>query len=129
MTATAAIDTTDTTTAATTTTSRSPIFEKFFARRPLLPGKVFDRPASQLFRLESSASLQLPQLSPTSRLIFNRRSGGMGLRADYLELAGGVGGVEFKAIDGKIGKKLCQSRELYLKKRLSQLHRVLQLFK
>lgn len=107
----------------------NPIFKKFFRHRPLLPGKVFDSPASQLFRLEHSAFTLLPQLGPFSRVAFLRRANGRGLRAECLQLSGGVGGAEVRPVDGKIGRRLCAVREAYLKKRLTNLHRVIQLFK
>ena len=107
----------------------NPIYQKFFANRQLLSGKVFDSPASQLFRLENAASSLLPQLGAFSRPHFNRRGSGRGVRAEVLELAGGVGGAEFRPVDGKLGRKLCAQREVYLKKQLTRLHRLLEQFK
>lgn len=52
----------------------SPLWSKHFALRHSLPGKVFDSPASQLFRLERSCDRMLPLMGPSSRPFFARHA-------------------------------------------------------
>lgn len=115
----------------------NPIYNKYFKHKHLLSGKVFDSPASQLFRLEHSTGQLLPQLGSYSRSFFLRRSGTV--EANVIQLEGAGGGAEVRGIMSvsggrangriRIGRALTATRERFLKERLNTLNRVLQLFK
>lgn len=64
----------------------NPIYRGFFENVTKLNGKVFDSPASQLFRLEQATDKLLPLLHPSSRPYFARSPRGTGLTAHTLQL-------------------------------------------
>ena len=107
------------------------IYKKYFQNLGIINGKVFDSPASQLFRLERSFDRLIPSLHPSSRPIFARSSNGTGLEAHFLKLFDEGGSSRNSLIargagmNKKFGKSVRENSERSLRLHLNQLNQLL----
>ena len=112
-----------------------PIYRTFFANATRLSGKVFDSPASQLFRLERAADHLLPQIHATSRPCFARSPRGTGLEAHVLQLSEEGASSRYNAIsrgagmNKKLGKRARDTSEKYLRSHLNRIASIVAQFK
>lgn len=112
-----------------------PIYRTFFANLTKLNGKVFDSPASQLFRLESSVHKLLPQLHPISRPCFARSPRLTGLEAHVLQLVDEGGSTRSSLIsrgagmNKKLGRRTREISEKILRSHLNRLSSIITQFK
>lgn len=113
----------------------NPIYRTFFANVSRLNGKIFDSPASQLFRLERAADILLPQLHPTSRPVIARSPRGTGLQLHLLQLSDEGASTRSSLIsrsagmNKKLGKRARDYSEKYLRLNLNQLASIISQFK
>lgn len=112
-----------------------PIYRTFFANATKLSGKVFDSPASQLFRLERATDKLLPLLHPTSRPCFARSPRGIGLEAHCLQLIEEGGSTRTSltsrglGMNRKLGKTCRETAEKELRTHLNKLNSLINQFK
>lgn len=112
-----------------------PIYRGFFANVSKLSGKVFDSPASQLFRLEQATDTLLPRLHPSSRPCFARSPRGTGLTAHTLQLidegASTRGSLTSRGLgmNKKLGKSSREAAEKLIRAQLNRLNSLLTQFK
>lgn len=112
-----------------------PIYRTFFANASRLSGKVFDSPASQLFRLERATDKLLPTLHPTSRPHFARSPRGIGLEAHVLQLKEEGGSTRGSltsrglGMNKKLGKSCRETSEKALRSQLNRLNSLINQFK
>lgn len=112
-----------------------PIYRTFFANASRLSGKVFDSPASQLFRLERATDKLLPLLHPTSRPHFARSPQGTGLEAHVLQLKEEGGSTRGSltsrelGMNKKLGRKCREASEKSLRLHLNRLNSLITQFK
>lgn len=112
-----------------------PIYRTFFANLTKLNGKVFDSPASQLFRLENATDKLLSQLHPTSRPCFARSPRGTGLEAHVLQLTDEGASTRSSLIsraagmNKKLGRRAREDSEKLLRAQLNRLSLIIQQFR
>lgn len=112
-----------------------PIYRGFFANASKLNGKVFDSPASQLFRLERATDKLLPLLHPSSRPCFARSPRGTGLTAHTLQLidegASSRASLTSRGLgmNKKLGRSNSEEAERVIRSQLNRLNSILAQFK